>query len=175
MPNIPDRDKKKKIKVTRSYDGDAPKEKSSASLTFEKGKETRSYAPADVRTGHKEYGKESATKPTPDFVKKAQSAKQDIVYKNGIPYRAGHKTVTKEPDKISVKIRVNPSIRPVKTTFSEEPTSGGGGKKKVSKLKPMRMVAGGSDKKGNPANKIGVGKGSGFKVRKVKSFKKPGA
>lgn len=174
MPNIPDPRKKKKIKITRTKVGPAPdRSKDGATLSFERGKETRKYTPADVRTGHKEYGKESPTKPTPGFVKKAQDAKQEIVHKNGLPFRAGHKETTKAPDKISYKIKVTPDIRPVKTTVTEETTTlAQTPKKKVGKLKPMRMVAGGSDKKDRPANFTGVGKKSGFKIRRTKSFKK---
>lgn len=175
MPNIPDPKKKKKIKITRTKVG-APPDKSGdgASLSFERGKETRKYTPADVRTGHKEYGKESKTNPTPGFVKKAQAAKVDIVHKNGLPFRAGTTETKKAPDKINYKIKVTPDIRPVKTTVETQNTTLAQtpNKKKPAKLKPMRMVAGGSDKKGNPANKVGVGKRSGFKIRRTKSFKK---
>lgn len=174
MPNIPDPRKKKKIKVTREKVGKAPdKSGDGVSMTFERGKETRKYTPADVRTGHKEYGKESSSKPTPGFVKKAQDAKVDIVHKNGLPYRAGHTETKKAPDKINYKIKVTPDIRPVRTVVTEETTSTKAqkpNKKKPAKLKPMRMVAGGSDKHDRPANKVGVGKKSGFKIRRTKSF-----
>lgn len=174
MPNIPDPRKKKKIKITREKVGKAPdKSGDGASLSFERGKETRKYTPVDVRTGHAAYGKESSTKPTPGFVKKAQDAKVDIVHKNGLPYRAGHTETTKAPDKISTHIKVTPDIRPVKTTVTEENTTlAQTPKKRKIRLKPMRMVAGGSDKNDNPANKVGVGKKSGFKIRRTTSFKK---
>lgn len=174
MPNIPDPKKKKKIKITRTKVG-APPDKSGdgATLTFERGKETRKYTPKDERTGSPAYGKESKTKPTPGFVKKAQEAKVDIVHKNGLPYRAGHTETKKAPDKIGYKIKVTPDIRPVKMTVTTESSSKAQTpKNKSAKLKPMRMVAGGSDKKDNPANKVGVGKKSGFKIRRTKSFKK---
>lgn len=174
MPNIPDPRRKKKIKITRTKVGPAPdKSKDGATLTFERGKETRKYTPADERTGNKAYGKESSTKPTPGFVKKAQDAKIDIVHKNGLPFRAGHTETKKAPDKINYKIKVTPDIRPVKTTVTEESTTlAQTPKKKTAKLKVRRMVAGGSDKNDNPANKVGVGKKSGFKIRRTTSFRK---
>lgn len=174
MPNIPDPKKKKKIKITRTKVGDPPnKSGDGATLTFERGKETRKYTPADVRTGSAAYGKESKTKPTPGFVKKAQDAKVDVVHKNGLPYRAGHTETKKAPDKIGYKIKVTPDIRPVKTTVTtENTTKAQTPKSKKIKLKARRMVAGGSDKKDNPANKVGIGKKSGFKIRRTKSFRK---
>lgn len=174
MPNIPDPRKKKKIKITRTKVGPAPdKSKDGATLSFERGKETSKYTPADVRTGNPAYGKESQTKPNPGFVKKAQDAKVDVVHKNGLPYRAGTTQTTKAPDKINYKIKVTPDIRPVKTTVTEENTTLAQKPTKSSgKLKPMRMVAGGSDKNDHPANKVGVGKKSGFKIRRTTSFKK---
>lgn len=177
MPNIIDPKNKKKIKVTRTKVGDPPdKSGDGATLTFERGKETRKYTPKDERTGSAAYGKESKTKPTPGFVKKAQAAKVDIVHKNGLPYRAGHTKTTKAPDKVGYKIKVTPDIRPVKRTVEMENTTLAQGKKKskskTKKLKARRFVAGGSDKKGRPANKVGVGRKSGIRIRRTKSFRK---
>lgn len=174
MPNIPDPRRKKKIKITREKVGKAPdKSGDGVSMSFERGKETRKYTPADVRTGNPAYGKESSTKSTPGFVKKAQDAKVDIVHKNGLPFRAGNTQTTKAPDKINYKIKVTPDIRPVKTTVTEENTTlAQKPKSKNTKLKVRRMVAGGSDKNDRPANKVGVGKKSGFKIRRTTSFKK---
>lgn len=111
MANLDDPGKKKKrIKVGKAPDrsGDG------ASLSFKRGEENRKYTPSDVRTGHPEYGKESQTKPTPMFIKRAQEAKQEIVHKDGRPYRAGQMEVKKHPDKISLKIKVTPDIRQIK-------------------------------------------------------------
>jgi hypothetical protein len=174
MPNITDPHKKKKIKVTRIKVGPAPdKSKDGASMAFQRGKETKSYTPVDVRTGHPAYGKESSSKPTPKFIKTAQAAKQDVVVKNGLPYKAGTTETKKAPDKINYKIKVTPDIRPVKTTTETANTTlAQERKEKVVKLKARRMVAGGSDKNDHPANKVGVGTKSGFKIRKTTSFKK---
>lgn len=184
MAKITDPRKKKKkvrVKVTQTKVGPAPdRSGDGASLKFERGKETRKYTPQDVRTKHKAYGKESDTKPTPDFIKRAQSAQQETVTRNGLVYRAGEKKVTKEPDKIDTHIKVTPDIRPVKRTveyeyYDDEPTKGRKGKKaKSGKNGPRRMVAGGEDKKGNPATMYGIGKGSGFKPRKIRVSKRPG-
>lgn len=89
-----------------------PKAKKSKGVTlhFQRGKTQTSFKPADVRTGDPAYGKESASKPTPDFVKKAQNAGVDVVHKDGLSYRAGHSTTTKEADTHSTKIHDTPSI-----------------------------------------------------------------
>lgn len=66
------------------------------------------YEPADVRTGDKKYGKESATNPTPQFVKDAQAKRQTIVEKDGLKYRAGNMTVDKGPTEFSASTKVTP-------------------------------------------------------------------
>lgn len=62
------------------------------------GKTNRKYEPVDVRTGHVAYGPESLTKPVPEFIKEARAKKKDIVYKGGLPYRAGEWVETRTPD-----------------------------------------------------------------------------
>jgi hypothetical protein len=175
MPNVTDPGKKKKVKIKYTKVGKAPdRSTDGVTLSHERGKETKKYTPADVRTGHKEYGKESKTNPTPGFVKRAQSAQEDIVRKDNKPYRAGHTETTRTPDKIHAHVKITPDLRRVHSTYTHHDDTkakeGSSGKK--AKLKPMRVVAGGSDKKDNPANKTGVGKKSGIKIRMVKSFKK---
>lgn len=111
MANLTDPGKKKKIRIKVGKAAD--KSGDGAEIHFSRGKEHRTYKEADVRTGHPDYGKESKSKTTPTFIKRAQEAKQDIVHKDGRPYRAGHKETVKEPDKFRVKIKVTPDIRPV--------------------------------------------------------------
>lgn len=72
------------------------------------GKVTKSYEPADVRTGSPKYGKESLTKPTPQFIKDAQAEKKDIVTKNNLDYRAGYTKETKSPDQVSTTTKLVP-------------------------------------------------------------------
>ena len=113
--------KNKSVKIKVQKVGPAPdKSKDGVELHHQHGKRTKTYVPADVRTGHTEYGKESKTKPTPGFVKEAQAQKKDIVVKDGKPYRAGHTQHMKQPDKIGIKIKVTPDIRPVKMTHHTE-------------------------------------------------------
>lgn len=89
-----------------------PKAKKAKGVTlhFQRGKSKTDFKPADVRTGDPAYGKESSTNPTPEFVKKAQTAGVDVVHKGGLSYRAGHTTTTKESDTHTTKIHDTPSI-----------------------------------------------------------------
>jgi hypothetical protein len=84
-------------------------------MEFKRGGETRTYTKSDVRTGDKAYGKESSTKPTPEFIKKAQAAKVDIVHKDGLSYRAGHTKTEKKKDTHHVKIKLTPHLKMVKS------------------------------------------------------------
>lgn len=59
------------------------------SFSVMRTKTTKSYNPEDARTGAPSYGKESATKPAPEFIKKAQAEKKDIVNKDGKAFRSG--------------------------------------------------------------------------------------
>lgn len=86
------------------------KKSKGVTLHFQRGKSKTEFKPADVRTGDKDYGPESSTKPTPEFVKKAQSAGVDVVHKGGLSYRAGHSTTTTTPDTHTTKIHDTPSI-----------------------------------------------------------------
>jgi hypothetical protein len=107
-------------------------------LGHEVGKTKKTYTPADIRTGDERYGKESASKATPDFVKKAQGAKQDIVHHKDKPYRAGHTTETSTPAKVKIKVRSTPSIHMHKTVPDNSKTAaeirakgGNAGKRKL--------------------------------------------
>jgi hypothetical protein len=129
------------------------KKTGSPQISVERG--TSSYKPTDVRTGHSAYGKESMTKPTPEFIKKAQrSGVETVVGKGGsdgvkgLTYAAGTRTST--PDKINVstpapklefkkpaqkkvmgQIKVKPKVKlkPMAMTYgTDHPTKGGGSK-----------------------------------------------
>lgn len=112
------------------------------------------YKPVDVRTGKAEYGKESATKPTPEFIKKAQSGRVDTIVgkggsqgKEGLSYAAGVRTTT--PDKVTSSF-TPPRLRfeksaPAKQASVRVSTN----KSKPGKLKAMDMTYGtDSPKKG---------------------------
>jgi hypothetical protein len=103
------------------FEDPAPAQKSEVKLGFERGKETRTYTPARALTGDKRYGKESPEKEDPKFIEDARSAKQDIAYKDGKPYRAGFTSVTKEPDKFTTKIDVHPKISKIKVIEEDAP------------------------------------------------------
>lgn len=122
---------------------------------------TTSYKPKDVRTGHPEYGKESATNPTPQFVKRAQQARVESVLGKGKPegepgltYAAGVRTTT--PDKFSMtsapprlhfttpkpelkaktSIRVKPGkLKPMDATYGTDSPSKGGGSRYVKRVR----------------------------------------
>lgn len=83
---------------------------SSVELHHERGKTTKTYTPADIRTGDERYGKEGSGD-TPDFIKRGQAAKQDIVHHNDKPYRAGYTQESKTPDKVKIKVRSIPDIK----------------------------------------------------------------
>lgn len=108
---------------------------SKVDLHHQRGEEKTKYRKEDVRTGDPRYGKESATKPTPDFIKKAQAAKVDVVHRDGKPYRAGHSETTKNPDK-HIKIKIKPDLRMVKKTPIATP--GVGGNKKEQSFGPNK-------------------------------------
>lgn len=94
-----------------AYTDPNPPKKTSATLHFKRGKVKKTFTPTDVRTGDKNYGPESSNKPTPGFIKDAQRAKVDVVHKdNGLSYRAGHTTETKEPDSHQVKTTISGHI-----------------------------------------------------------------
>lgn len=99
-------------KTTSKFSGPPAKVTSGVAI----GKTTKDYTPADVRTGHAAYGKESKTKPTPQFVKDAQAKKQDIVHKGGKPYRAGFTTIKKEPDQFKMSVKTTMPKLERKTT-----------------------------------------------------------
>lgn len=88
------------------------------------GKTNMKYEPMDVRTGHKEYGPESLTKATPDFIKKAQSERKEIVYKKDLPYRAGEWKKTTTPDKLSSSLSFTKgTVSPGKTVAKIDVTN----------------------------------------------------
>lgn len=107
-----------------------------AQMQFKHGSESRGYEKRDVRTGDPNYGKESSTNPTPDFVKKAQAARAEYAEKNNKSYAAGKATVTKKPDTHSVKIKINPDLamhKPVANKTDERGAGKGNLNQKFSK------------------------------------------
>lgn len=111
-------------------------------MTIHRGKTTKTYEPADVRTGHKAYGKESSTKPTPEFIKKAQSEKKDIVHKNGLPYRAGYTKTHTEPDRVTSTISHSPgklSMEKKEVYKSQAPVASSGNSGSLPKRKMPRV------------------------------------
>lgn len=139
------------MKVSSNKTIDPPKKKkSSVQLGFKKGKETKEYTPARVLSGHKEYGKEDATKKDAAFIEEARAKKQDIVHKDGKPYRAGHTKVTKEPDTHTIdveiehpKFKLAPAAKVEKKVEKKDTGSGKSG----GRLKPMNMTFGTDDPK----------------------------
>jgi hypothetical protein len=85
-----------------------PEKDTPAEMKFGHGATKKVYVKKDVRTGDPNYGKESKTKPTPDFVKKAQRAGVDNAEKGGKSYAAGESKHTKTPDKHRVHVKVTP-------------------------------------------------------------------
>lgn len=108
-----------------------PTGKSSGELQFQRGAETKNYVKKDVRTGDPSYGKESKTKDTPEFVKKAQRAGADFAEHKGKSYAAGETTTTKTPDKHIVKIKIHPEMKMVKKV-AVEPKETGAGKERIN-------------------------------------------
>ena len=88
-----------------------PEKDSPAQMEFKRGAEKKVYIKRDVRSGDPNYGKESKTKPTPGFVKKAQSAGVDFAEKDGKSYAAGTTTKIKTPDKHHVKVKITPEYK----------------------------------------------------------------
>jgi hypothetical protein len=88
-----------------------PEKDTPAEMKFGHGATKKTYIRKDVRTGDPNYGKESKTKPTPEFVQKAQRAGVDTAEKNGKSYAAGETKSVKTPDKHQVKIKVTPEFR----------------------------------------------------------------
>lgn len=133
-----DSNKLPKTKITATKVGAAPdKSGDGAKMMVKAGTTKTSYTPADVRTGHSEYGKESATKPTPKFVTDAQKQKKDIVMKNGKPFRAGFTTKTDTPAEMSTSNKVTPDVRKIKlsTKTSTNPQADNDEKReKISQL-----------------------------------------
>lgn len=108
----------------------------------------QTYKKADERTGAPSYGKESKTKPTPDFVKAAQDKKQTIVEKGGKKFRAGEHTELK----VGRQGTPSPSIKvklPGMVTTKEVPVvaAKNSGKRKIKRLKPMSMTYGTTNNK----------------------------
>lgn len=83
-------------------------------VTATRVKTTKTYTAEDARTGDKSYGRESLTKPTPGFVKQAQSEGKDIVKKDGKNFRAG-RTDYSHDYKLNVPVS-KPDVKALKVT-----------------------------------------------------------
>lgn len=92
-----------------AYTTDPPAKKG-AVLHFKHGATKKKFKAADLRTGAASYGPESKTAPTPDFVKKAQSAGVDLAEKDGKSYRAGYTSMEKTPDQHKVHTELSGKI-----------------------------------------------------------------
>ena len=138
--NVPKKPKKKTTTVVGL--SVAKRDQGAQQGTMTPGKEKKIFVKADVRTGDKRYGAESKTKPTPDFVKKAQNAKVDVATKGGKDYRAGYTTTQKEPAKFASVTKL-PKVKAklvVKTNVESDDTKKA--KSKTGKLRPMAMTYG---------------------------------
>jgi hypothetical protein len=100
----------------------------------------QTYKKADERTGAPSYGKESKTKPTPDFVKSAQDKKQTIVEKDGKKYRAGEHTELK----VARQGTPSPSIKVKLTGLPTTKTVVTGKEVKGDEKKVVRKIKRGS-------------------------------
>jgi len=163
------------IKVTRTPGAVVQKgAPASVNTSFERGKSTSSYAPTKVETGHPAYGKPGGgtDKEMNRLLSDAHAKKKDVTdfSSKGLTYKAGTTTRTTTPAKFHTGINVRPEIRKVNmntTPLHEKAKSTSGGH-----LKPRAVTLGGSDKKGNPANKSGIGTKKRVMITKVKSFPK---
>lgn len=173
-------DPKKKpigVKVTYKTKTYAPGGPAEVSQSFKRGAESRSYTPTTVETGHPAYGKPGAgtNSEMNKVISDARSHGQEITKptSKGLVYKAGTETVTKSPDEFKTSVKINPAIKMAvpqyKPTYAKtagRPDSGG--------FKKMSITLGGSDKRGNPANKSGVAGKKSIRITKMKSFKPPG-
>lgn len=107
-----------------------PEKDTPAQMKFGHGSTKKVYVKKDVRTGDPSYGKESKSKPTPEFVKKAQRAGAETAEKNGKPYAAGESAHTKKADKHSVRVKVTPELR-MHVPHAKNPSETGAGKDKI--------------------------------------------
>lgn len=143
--------------------------------SFTRGASKTTYEPAAIETGHKAYGNPGGgtDKEMNAALAEARANKQDVTKptSKGLVYKAGETKTEKKPDVFQTSIKVTPEIR--KQNLSQEPiyekASSGASK---GRLKAMSVTLGGSDRKGNPANKSGLGTKKKVLIRSVKSFPK---
>lgn len=136
MANVENGDpkpKKPKYKVKVLKQGG----KHESEVKFVHGPEKKVFVKKDVRTGDPNYGKESKTNPTPDFVKKAQKAGAEHAEKDGKSYVAGVSKTMKTPNKIQVKIKLNPHMA-MHVRDDSKPTGKGKGSIKQAPGNPMK-------------------------------------
>jgi hypothetical protein len=152
--NVEDPGKKKKSSTEPKVKKGSGKSQTTVELTLSRGTEKRKYTPASVETGHKAYGKVGSGGKVKSMLDRARSAGVDVAHDtDGKPYRAGHTTVTKSPDKVSATVDLRPHIPQrqkgqmelqAKKKVSAKPA----GKKKPGKLKPMAATYGVNTPKG---------------------------
>ena len=139
----------------------------------------KTYVPGDIVTGSQKYGKEGAGtyKPMVEALAKARAEKKVRTEPVKLPggkeegrYRAGEALIEHAPGGVKTTAKITPTMRTVEQKktpiYAPTPT------KKVGHLKPMAVTLGGSDKRGAPANKYGIGTPKRVKIRKVTSFPK---
>lgn len=170
---------KKKIigYTTKKTPGEVVQKGKPAEVKMNVERETvkRTYTPAKAETGHKAYGKPGGgtDKEMNKLISDAQAKKRDVTEfsKKGLSYKAGTTTEERTPTKLSTTMKVTPEIRKVK--FQQVPIyEKGKSRASSAKLKPRDVTLGGSDKKGNAANKSGLGTKKRTIIRKTTSFPK---
>ena len=143
---------------------------------FERGTSKSTYTPTKVETGHPAYGKPGGgtDKEMNSLISEAQRKRQDVTphSSKGLSYKAGTTTTVKTPEKFNTSIKVTPKIQKVNVSKEPMAVKAKSGSGSTGGLKPMSVTLGGSDKKGNPANKTGLGTPKRVKIRSVKSFPK---
>lgn len=87
-----------------------PEKDTPAEMKFGHGATKKVYVKKDVRSGDPNYGKESKTKNTPEFVKKGQRAGVEEVEHKGKSYAAGENKSTKTTDVHKVNVKVTPIL-----------------------------------------------------------------
>ena|SRR5688572_25651912 len=143
-------------------------------MNFERDKVKKTYTPTTTETGNPAYGKPGGgtDKEMNRLMADAQAKRRDVTdySSKGLNYKAGTTRTERTPEKFNTSIKVTPEIR--KTNISTVPIYEKSAANKPAKLKAMDVTLGGSDKRGNAANKGGLGKKKKTIIRHTKSFPK---
>lgn len=166
-----------KVKVTYKTKTYAPGGPAKVEQAFSRGAETKTYTPTSVETGHPAYGRPGAgtNSEMNKVISDARAHEQEITKptSKGLVYKAGTETMTKSPDEFKTSIKINPAIKMAVPQY--KPVYGNmGGRPETGGFKKMSITLGGSDKKGNPANKSGIAGKKSIRITKIKRFKPPG-